>query len=332
MDWLVLLVGTLAACGRGRGALVRENLVLRQQRAVLTRPTRQRSRLRRRDRLFWLLVRRLWADWQRHLVVVRPDTMPRWHRQGWRLFWWWQSVRPSGRPRLASEVWDLIARLSRENRLWGAVRLRGELRKLGVRVSASSIRRYRWCDAPRARGQTWGTFLRAHAIWAADLVTVQTLTYKTLYVLCFITHGRRAVVHLAVTAHPTASCVWRQLLEATPWGHRPTYLVRDRDRVYGADFVARTRAIGIETLLTPNPGAPRERHCGTGGTHAAERVPRPRVDPERAPPAGGAPGVRGLLQRGAAPPQPGPRDAAADRALPCANWPDLRPPGVLRQY
>lgn len=253
MEWLALLVGTVAACGRGRRALLLENLVLRQQLAVLTRPTRRRPRLRRRDRVFWLVLSRLWRDWRRYVVVVQPDTVLRWHRRGWRLLWWWRSGRPAGRPRLPQEVRELIARLSRENRLWGTLRIRGELRTLGFQVSASSIRRYRWRDFPRRRSQTWGTFLRTHActIWAADLFTVQTVAYKTLYVLFFITHGRRQLIDLAVTAHPTAAWVWRQLVEATPWGRRPTYLVRDHDRVYGGDFVARAKALGIETLLTP---------------------------------------------------------------------------------
>src|SRR5688500_13799160 len=167
MEWLVLLVGTLAACGRSRRALVLENLVLRQQLAVLTRPTRKRPRLRRRDRLFWVVLSRLWRDWRQHLAVVQPDTVLRWHRRGWRLYWWWRSGRSIGRPRLLQEVRDLIARLSRENRLWGTLRIRGELRQLGISISASSIRRYRWRDAPRPRSQTWGTFLRSHAhtVW-----------------------------------------------------------------------------------------------------------------------------------------------------------------------
>jgi transposase InsO family protein len=101
--------------------------------------------------------------------------------------------------------------------------------------------------------QTWATFLRnhAHAIWAADLFTAQTVAFKTLSVLFFITHGRRELVHLAVTAHPTAVWVWRQLLEATAWGRQARYLLRDRDSVYGRDFPRRTQALGIRTLLTP---------------------------------------------------------------------------------
>jgi putative transposase len=143
--------------------------------------------------------------------------------------------------------------MSRDNPRWGSERVRGELLKLGLVVSNRSIRRYRWRPPGRPPTQSWRTFLRnhAHAIWAADLCVVQTLTFKTLYVLVFIAHGRRELVHLAVTGHPTAAWVWRQLVEATAWGRRPKHLIRDRDAVYGGDFRDRAKALGIETVLTP---------------------------------------------------------------------------------
>jgi transposase InsO family protein len=151
------------------------------------------------------------------------------------------------------EVRALIRRLSEENRLWGTERIRGELRTLGVAVSNGSIRRSRWRPAPRPPSQTWRTFLRNHApqIWAADLLTVPTLTFRTLYVLFFISHDRRELVHLRVTAHPTAAWVWRQLIEATSWGRQPKYVLRARDAVYGRDFAKRAQTVGIDTLLTP---------------------------------------------------------------------------------
>jgi transposase InsO family protein len=151
------------------------------------------------------------------------------------------------------EVRDLIGRISRDNPLWGTERIRGELVKVGIVVSAGSIRRYRWRGPARPPSQTWRAFLANHAarIWAADLFTVPTATFRTLYVVFFITHDRRELVHVRVTAHPTAAWIWRQLLEATAWGHQPRYVVRDRDAVYGRDFATRARALGIETLLTP---------------------------------------------------------------------------------
>jgi hypothetical protein len=206
LEWLALLVGGFSAALRSRRALALENVLLRQQLAIVLR-TQSRPRRRQGDRVFWVVARRICAEWQRHLVLVQPGTVLRWHRQGWRLFWWWRSRRPTGRPRLPPEVRGLIRRLSEENRLWGTERLRGELRKLGIAVGNGSIRRSRWRPAPRPPSQTWGTFLRthAHAIWAADLFVVQTLTFRTLYVLLFFTHGRRELVQLSVTAHPTAS-------------------------------------------------------------------------------------------------------------------------------
>src|SRR5262249_8605718 len=155
----------------------------------------------------------------RHLVLVRPETVLRWHRQGWRLYWWWRSGRPPGRPRVPPEVRGLIRRLSAENRLRGTERIPGELLKLGVALTHGPTRRYRWRPAPRPPSQTWRTFLRnhAHQIWAADLFTVPTVTFRTPYVFFVIGHDRRELVHGRVTAHPTAAWIWRQLIEAMAW-------------------------------------------------------------------------------------------------------------------
>lgn len=252
-ELLVLLIGMVRAALRDRRDLVVENLLLRHQLAVLTQPPRTPARLRTRDKLLWLLVRRWWADWRGSMVIVRPETVVRWHRQGWRLLWRWKSGVRLGRPRLNAEVRDLIATMARENPRWGTERIRGELLKLGIAVSNRSIRRCRRRGPAGRPGQAWRTFLANHRpqIWAADLFTVRTLTFKTLYVLFFIAHERRELVHWNVTAHPTAAWVWRQLIEATPWGQQPRYLVRDRDAVFGGDFVPRARRLGIETLLTP---------------------------------------------------------------------------------
>jgi hypothetical protein len=223
--------------------------------AVLTRPMRQcrRVRFRRVDELLWVLMRRLRRDWRRHLVLVTPDTVIRWHRAGWRRYWRWRSRAGGGRLRLSPETRELIARMSRENPLGGAERLRGELLQLGIVVSNRSIR----CDRPRGPtgppSQTWRAFLAYHAaqVWAPDLFTVPTVLFRTLSVLFFIAHARRELVHVRVTAHPTAAWVWCQLIEATPWRREPKYLVRDRDAVYGREFVRQAHALGIPTLLTP---------------------------------------------------------------------------------
>jgi len=177
----------------------------------------------------------------------------RWHRRGWRLLWWCRSRCGPGRPRLSAEVRELIARIARDNPAWGAERIRGELLKLGIEVSKCSVQQYPRRGPAAPSSQSWRTFHRNHrsSIWAADLLTVQTLTFRTLHVLVFVNHARRELVHLYVTASPTAAWVWRQLIAATPWGRVPRYLVRDRDAVFGGDFASRARRLGIETLLAP---------------------------------------------------------------------------------
>jgi transposase InsO family protein len=246
---------TLRAMVRQREDVVLENLLLRHQLAVLTRPTRSRRgiRLRAWDRVLWVLARRFCADWREHLTLVKPDTVVLWHRQGWRLFWRWKSRSRGGRPHLSPDVQELIANMSRENRLWGAERILGELLKLDIVASNRSIRRYRWRGPGHSPTQTWRTFLtnHAHHLWAADLFTVPTLMFQTLYVLVFIAHSRRELVHVNVTANPTAAWMWRQVIEATPRGNKPRHLLRDRDAVYGSDFRQCAGRVGIDAVATP---------------------------------------------------------------------------------
>ena len=252
LELVSLILSTLARLFRRRHELVVENLLLRHQLQVALR-SQPRPHLKTRDRFFWLLVRRLVPDWKQHLILVQPETVLRWHRQGWRLYWRWRSGHHLGRPRLSPEVRGLIATMASENPLWGTQRIRGELLKLGIVVSSRSIRRYRRRRHSRPPSQSWRTFLANHAqaIWAADLFVVQTLTFQTLYVIFFISHGSRQLVHFEVTAHPSAAWVWRQLIEATPWDRKPRYLIHDHDRVWGADFGPRAAGLTIKSLRTP---------------------------------------------------------------------------------
>jgi transposase InsO family protein len=248
-----LLLAVTRLLPRERRDLVLDNLALRHQLAIYQR-ARRRPPLEERDRRFWSTLARGWSSWRGTVSVVQPDTVVRWHRMAWRRYWTWKSRRRrSGRPRIPSEVQALIRRMARENPRWGAVRIVGELRALGIDVSASTVRTYRRQALRRPPSPSWRTFLRLHAphIWAADFFTVQTLTFRTLYVFVLLSHDRRRIVHWNVTAHPTAPWVWRQILQATPWGTSPRFLIRDRDRSYGADFVARAAGIGIEAVLTP---------------------------------------------------------------------------------
>ncbi len=269
MLYLRLLAATIRRVTRSRGDLLLENLALRQQLAIYQRRA-YRPRLTDRDRRFWSVLARSWFGWRASLVFVEPDTVIRWHRTAWRRYWRWKSRRRGpGRPRISPELRELIKRMARENPRWGAVRIVGELRALGFEVSGRTVRRYRHQALQRPPSQSWRTFLHNHAphIWAVDLFTVQTLTLRTIYVLVFVTHDRRRLVHVNVTRHPSARWIWRQLIEATPWGVQPRYLIRDRDRSFGRDFVSHTARLGIKTLLTPvrapNANAIAERVIGT---------------------------------------------------------------------
>ena len=266
--YLGLLTNAVRSALRSKHDLMLENLALRQQLAVLTRQ-RARTRTKPADRLFWSWLSRYWPGWRSTLVIVQPETVIRWHRTAWRGYWTWKSrARHPGRPRISKELQGLIARIATENPRWGAVRIQGELLALGYEVSAETVRCYRRRALRRPPSQSWRTFLANHRpqLSAADFFTVQTLTFKTLYVF-FFTHARRRIVHFNVTAHRTAPWVWRQLLEATPWGQQPRYLIRDRDRSYGGAFIGKARAIGIKTVLTavraPQANAIAERVVGT---------------------------------------------------------------------
>jgi transposase InsO family protein len=277
IELLHLAARTLSSAFRRRNDLIVENLLLRQQLQVALR-SKRRPALRRHDRLFWVLVRGIRSDWRRHLLLVRPEAVIRWHRRGWRWYWQWRSRTRLGRPRLAAEVRALIARIAAENPLWGTERIRGELLKLGLVVSARSIRRYRRPRTNRPPSPSWRSFLanELQGIWAADLFVVQTLTFKTLYVLFFIAHARRKLVHFNVTEHPAIAWVWQQLLNATPPGCQPRYLLHDRDGVYGADFSERTARLGIRSvrtpLMAPNANAIAERIVRTIRTECLDHL------------------------------------------------------------
>ena len=226
MLYLRLLAHTFRRSGSRRRELLWENLALRQQLAVYERQT-HRPPLRPSDRLFWSLLVNRWTGWRGALVFVQPETIVRWHRAGWRRYWTWRSrgQRPR-RPRISVELQALIRQLAQENPRWGAPRLVGELRALGFDVSVRTARRYQHVARRRPPSQRWRTFLRNHApqIWATDLFTVQTVTFRRLYVQVVISHDRRRNEHWNVTRHPRAAWVWQQIIEATAWGRQPRFL------------------------------------------------------------------------------------------------------------
>ena len=169
-----------------------------------------------------------------------------WHRAGFRCYWRWKSRRRGGRPQIDTELRALIRLMSMENPLWGAPRIHGELLKLGFEVAQSSVAKY----MVKRRGppsQGWRTFLHNHApdIAAMDLFVVPTIGFDLLYAYIIVRLDRRELVWISVTAHPTAEWVARQITEAFPWNEAPRYMIRDRDRIYGAVVTRRLRAMGI---------------------------------------------------------------------------------------
>ncbi len=218
---------------------------------MITHRDSRRFHFRIGERLFWVWFYRLWPDCLNTLRIFSPDTLVGWHRKGFRLYWRWKSRhRPGGRPPVPLEVRDLIRRLSRENPLWGAPRVHGELRMLGIEVSQTAVAKY----MVRRRGppsQNWRTFLRNHAkdLVSIDFFTVPTVTFRILYVFVVLSHERREVIHFNVTEHPTSRWTGQQVVEAFPWEEAPRYLLRDRDKVYGAEFRRRVRSLAIEEVL-----------------------------------------------------------------------------------
>lgn len=247
---LRLMAASLSACLKSRTHLVLENVALRQQLAVFSRQNRK-PKLRWHDRLFWVMLSRMWHGWRRALLLIRPETVIGWHRRGFRLFWRYKSRRRSGRPQVAGELRDLILRMAQENPTWGAPRIHSELLLLGYRIALSTVSRY--LDPPRSpSGQTWRSFLENHAldIAAIDMFTVPTVTFRVLYVLVILRHHSRKLVHLAVTANPTSLWLANQLTAAFPYDTAPRLLLRDRDTAFGNVFQARAKALGLAEVRT----------------------------------------------------------------------------------
>jgi putative transposase len=249
-----LVVGSLADVARDKRELIAENALLRHQLIILQRQTK-RPVLTQADRGLLVLLARWARHWRDALMIVKPETLLNWHRQGFRLYWRRKSHTTMRQPRIPQETINLIQQIAMENRLWGAKRIHGELQKLGVWVSKRTVQRLmrqaRKDLPPRTSGQTWSTFLKnhEHEIWACDFLQVYDLLFRPLFVFFIIELGTRRVVHVGVTRKPSDAWVAQQLREATPFGTRPRYLIRDNDNKYGAHF--KRVAAGIKILKTP---------------------------------------------------------------------------------
>jgi transposase InsO family protein len=212
----------------------------------------KRPQLRARDRLFWVILSRFWSNWREALIIVKPDTVVRWHKKGFKIFWKFKSRRKGpGRPPISPEIRDLVRRMAEANPFWGAPRIHGELLKLGIKVSERTVSNLMPRRGNKPPSQTWRTFLKNHMMnmVSIDFFTVPTATFRILFVLVILSHNRRQVVHFNVTSNPTAMWTAQQMLEAFPWDTAPKYLLRDRDSIYGAYFQKRLKNMGITNVI-----------------------------------------------------------------------------------
>jgi len=226
VELLCFFLAVLAAPFKSRRRLEAENVALRHQLIILRRKVPGRVHLTNGDRWFLVQLYQLFPSILQVLTIIRPETLVRWHRAGFRSYWHWKSGWRGGRPRIGSDLRGLIRKISIENPLWGAPRIHGELLKLGFEVAQSTVAKY-MVKRSGPPSQGWRTFLRNHApdIAAMDLFVVPTISFGLLYALVIIRLDRRELVWINVTANPTAEWIAHQITEAFPWDEAPQYLI-----------------------------------------------------------------------------------------------------------
>jgi len=246
-----IIIGTLSDITRTRTDLIAENAFLRQQLIIIHRQIK-RPQLTNRYRLSLVLLARCTQFWKQAVFIIQPGTLLRWHRDLFRFYWRWKSKPKKRKPRISLETIDLIKKMAEQNRLWGAERIRGELLKLGIRVSKRTIQRYLPKDRKKS-GQTWATFIKNHSrdIWACDFTMAHDMLFRPIYIFVILELRKRQIVHTSVTTTPTDEWTSQQLREATPWNTGPKYLIRDRDSKYGKQFSSVAVGAGIKELKTP---------------------------------------------------------------------------------
>src|SRR3989441_3549125 len=249
-------LNVVASLFKSKSRLEAENAALRHQLILLQRKVRGRVPFTNSDRLFFVQLYRWFPSVLKAVTIIRPETLLRWHRAGFRRYWRRKSRSLGGRPQIDADLRALIRGMSIENALWGVPHIHGELLKLGFAVAQSTVAKY-MTKRPDPSAQGWGTFLHNHAphIAAMDLFVVPTIGFKLLYVLVIVRLARRELAWINVTAHPTAEWIAQQIVEAFPWNEAPRYLIRDRDGIYGAVVTRRIRAMGIRDKPIA-PGAP----------------------------------------------------------------------------
>ena len=249
---LPVFAGLVADITRSRTELLTENALLRQQLIVASRKVK-RPLFKAHERGFVVLLASLLPHWRNALLLVKPETVLRWHCAGFRLFWRWKSKHTkSCSSRVDPEVIALIQRMAAENVLWGAERIRGELLKLGIRVAKRTIQRHMTKVRPPElpRGQTWRTFLKNHTVWACDFLQTYDVWFGPIFAFFVIDINARRIVHVGVTRSPTAEWTAQQLRNITPFGEGPQFIIRDNDNKFGAQFDRVAKGAGMKVLRT----------------------------------------------------------------------------------
>jgi len=247
--------GALRDVTRSRRELIAENMLLRQQLVVAARRVKK-PRFAARERGLLVALAHVVPQWRDAVLLVRPETILRWHRASFRLFWRARSrasMRSVPTRRAPPETVELIRRLAKENTLWGAERIRGELLKLGIHVAKRTVQKYmRQVRGPRPWGQSWSTFLEnhLHQIWACDFLQLYDIWFRPTFAFFIVELGSRKVVHVGVTRSPSATWVAQQLPSATPFATGPRFIIRDNDDKFGPDFERAAEAAGIRVLRT----------------------------------------------------------------------------------
>lgn len=251
LHFLALIIRCAPALFRSHNRQAIVELALRQQLATYSQK-KSKHKIAPLDRVFWIALFRFWPRWKRVLVIVEPDTVVRWHRIGFKLYWRWISKPGPGRPPTSLEVRNLIKEFAHDNG-WGARKIHAELEKLGFTVSLATVSRY-MPKQPRDKGQQqrWMTFLRNHkdGITAMDFFVVPTISFRLLYVWFVIDHQRRRISHVSVTAHPTSRWVVQQLRETFPDDLAPNYLVFNNDTIFSSEVSASIESLGITPKRT----------------------------------------------------------------------------------
>ena len=248
---LISVLRSVLALFRSREEQAIVELTLRQQLAIYVHK-HPRPRLSPLDRAFWVALSQFWPRWKNHIVVVRPETVVRWHRDGFRRYWRSISTPGPGRPPIPEETKALIVRIATEN-CWRARKIQAELMKLGIRVSLATVS----CYVPKTKPdptqqQRWMTFLRNHkdVISGMDFFVVPTVRFRLLYVWFAIDHGRRRILHFNVTENPTASWVIQQLRETFPNEATHRYLIYDNDAIFSPAVTSAIKSFEIDPKRT----------------------------------------------------------------------------------